>query len=685
MEVSSAAVEQALGALNPEQRRAATHGDSPLLIVAGAGTGKTTTLAHRVAYLIATGTPPGRVLLLTFTRRAAGELLRRTDGILRRAGLGASAADRVWGGTFHAIAARLLRRHAEALGLPNDFSIHDRADAEDLLDVVRRSLGLGEDGASRSGGRFPKKGTLMDVYSRSVNARMRIDALVEAHYPWCRPHLDALREVFSAYVDRKQAQGVLDYDDLLLFWRALLEDPLAGKDIAGRFDCVLVDEYQDTNALQAEILERLRPEGVGLTAVGDDAQSIYSFRAATVRNILDFPATFPGTRVLALEQSYRAGQAIVEATNRVIARARERHEKTLWSARGPGARPQVVTCADEDAQTDWVIARILERHDAGTALHAQAVLFRASHHSTALELELGRRGIPFHKYGGLKFVEAAHVKDLLAFLRLAENPKDVVAATRTLLLLPGVGGKRCRAALERLEAGGVGAWTPDLAMGERWRDFLALQGQLGRTSELGPQIHAVREFYAPICEDKHDDAAARLRDLETLEVLAARYPDRKTFLAEIALDPPSSTQDLAGPPRLDDDHLVLSTIHSAKGLEWDAVYVIHAADGNIPSDLATGRPEEIDEELRLFYVALTRARDHLAVTFPLRYYTRPPGARGFGGDAHGYAQRTRFLERDVLEAFEQVTPAGGEADDDSPARGTTSAAEIRDRLRELWR
>ena len=685
MEVSPAAVEQALGALNAEQRRAATHGDSPLLIVAGAGTGKTTTLAHRVAYLIATGTSPGRVLLLTFSRRAAGELLRRTGGILRRAGLGASAVDRVWGGTFHGIAARLLRRHAEALGLPTGFSIHDRADAEDLLDVVRRGLGLGEDGKTR----FPKKGTLMDVYSRSVNARLRLDALVEAHYPWCRPHLDALRALFSAYVDRKQAQGVLDYDDLLLFWRALLDDPACGKDIAGRFDCVLVDEYQDTNALQAEILERLRPAGTGLTAVGDDAQSIYSFRAASVRNILDFPATFPGTRVLALEQSYRSGQALVEATNRVIARARERHEKTLWSARGPGERPLVVTCGDEDAQTDWVIARILERHDAGTPLHAQAVLFRASHHSTALELELGRRAIPFHKYGGLKFVEAAHVKDLLAFLRLAENPRDVVAATRALLLLPGVGGKRCRAALERLEAGGVAAWTPELSMGERWRDFLALQGQLAQAAEqtgsLGAQIHAVREFYAPICEDRHDDAAARLRDLETLEVLAARYPDRKTFLAEIALDPPNSTQDLAGPPTLDEDHLVLSTIHSAKGLEWDAVYVIHAADGNIPSDLATGRPEEIDEELRLFYVALTRARDHLAVTFPLRYYTRPPGARGFGGDAHGYAQRTRFLDGDALEAFGQVTPASADADEGGPARGTTSAAEVRERLRELWR
>ena len=447
-------IEDLLQKLNPQQREAATHGDSPLLIVAGAGTGKTATLVHRVAWLIAQGVDPGRILLLTFTRRAAAEMLRRVENLLRHlqpprepvrerpAELRRRArfhVGRLWGGTFHAVATRLLRRYGKAIGLPPGFTIHDRADAEDLMNVVRTELGL-----AKTDQRFPKKGTCMDIYSRCVNAREKLEQALVRHFPWCLEWGAELKRLFSGYVDRKEACGVLDYDDLLLYWHGLLEDPKAGPIVRGQFDCVLVDEYQDTNLLQAEIVYQLSPQGRGVTVVGDDAQSIYSFRAATVRNILDLPEHYPDTKIIRLEQNYRSTQPILEATNRVIGLAAERYAKNLWSDRQEGQRPVQVTCEDEVEQADFVIRKILEHREAGIALRRQAVLFRASHHSMLLEAELTARHIPFHKYGGLKFVETAHVKDLLAFLRLAENPRDEVAAARILPLMPGVGPVKAR-------------------------------------------------------------------------------------------------------------------------------------------------------------------------------------------------------------------------------------------------
>jgi len=693
---NSAAIDNVLSKLNPQQREAATHGYGPLLIVAGAGTGKTATLVHRVAWLIADGVAPGRILLLTFTRRAAAEMLRRADSILRQLGQlqratnqtglqspsetaateslcqtpsppapdhcvvpaasgargeGVLRSSRVWGGTFHAIATRLLRRHGKAIGLPPGFSIHDRTDSEDLLSVVRTELGL-----AKTDKRFPKKGTCMAVYSRCVNARQKLGTVLKNHFPWCQDWEDELKRLFDGYVDRKEAAAVLDYDDLLLYWHALLADPKAGEVVRRQFQCVLVDEYQDTNRLQSEILYLLSPEGKGLTVVGDDAQSIYSFRAATVRNILDFPEHYPGTTVLTLEQNYRSTQPILAATNQVIGLAAERYTKNLWSQRSDGERPRLVNCEDEDDQADYVIRQILEHREAGIDLRRQAVLFRASHHSMTLEAELTQRKIPFYKYGGLKFVETAHVKDLMAFLRLAENPRDVVAGTRLLPLLPGIGpGKAHQLMQVLLEAGGSfvvwAKWKPPAGAAKLWPQLVGLLEDLVKPSDdLPAQVHRVRKFYAPLLEAKYDHAQPRLRDLEQLEQVASRYRSRRTMLSEIALDPPASTQDLAGPPHLDDDYLVLSTIHSAKGLEWDAVYVIHAADGNIPSDMATGDPEEIEEERRLFYVALTRAKSWLYVCCPLRYYH---SYRPTHSDAHGYAQRTRFLPDPVTKFFDQ--------------------------------
>ncbi|MGD0383623.1 MAG: ATP-dependent helicase [Thermoguttaceae bacterium] len=615
-----------LARLNPQQREAATHGDGPLLIVAGAGTGKTATLVHRVAWLIANGRDPGRILLLTFTRRAAAEMLRRADTLLGQLAasdksLSEIKISRVWGGTFHAIATRLLRRYGKSIGLPPEFTIHDRTDSEDLMNVVRTELNL-----AKTDKRFPKKGTCMAIYSRSVNARQKLDKILTAAFPWCKQWSEELKRLFQAYVDRKEAGGIMDYDDLLLYWQALLADEHTGEAIRKMFDCVLVDEYQDTNALQADIIYLLSPNGKGLTVVGDDAQSIYAFRAATVRNILDFPKHYDKTTIVTLEQNYRSTQPILKATNRVIGLAKERFTKNLWSERVSDEPPMLVNCEDEDDQTEYVIRRILTHREAGVDLRRQAVLFRASHHSMLLEAELARRDIPFHKYGGLKFMETAHVKDLLAFLRLAENPRDVVAGGRVLPLLPGIGPGKARQLIGMLlESGGnfqVWAdWSPPAAAAKIWPRMVGLVQRLVKPSEnLPDQIGLVRKFYTPLLETHYDNVQPRLRDLEQLELIASRYKNRRRMLLELTLDPPSSTQDLAGEPRLDDDYLVLSTIHSAKGLEWDAVYVIHAADGCIPSDMATKDAEEIEEERRLFYVALTRAKNWLYVCYPLRFY-----------------------------------------------------------------
>ena len=713
-----------LAELNEPQRQAVLHGEEPLLIVAGAGTGKTATLAHRVAYKIATGTDPGRILLLTFTRRAAGEMLRRVDGILRRLEAESRRSEtqrtppsgKVWGGTFHAIATRLLRLHGRSIGLEPSFTILDRGDAEDLMGVLRTELGL-----AKSDRRFPLKGTCMDIYSRCVNAREPVDETVETHFPWCRDEIDDLRRLFAAFVDQKAAQSVLDYDDLLLFWHGLLTDERAARSIRSRFDCVLVDEYQDTNRLQAEVLQMLCPGGRNLTAVGDDAQAIYSFRAATVRNILDFPQQYPGTRIITLEQNYRSTQPLLDATNQVIAEAAERHAKNLWSERVSGAKPRLVACEDEDEQTEFIIHEVLDHREAGLALRRQAVLFRASHHSLALELELARRNIPFHKYGGLRFVETAHVKDLMAFLRLAENPRDLMAGTRVLMLLPGVGPKKARALMDRLAAGDAGApahdgaappeavpdgagaarpagfaaWAghpaPSPAAATPWSDLVSLMTSLGsrEPGDLASQIKRIRLFYAPLLERLYDNARARLMDLEQLEWMADRFPDRSRFLAEVALDPPTYTEDLAGPPLLDEDFLILSTMHSAKGLEWDVVFVMHASDGNIPSDMATGRLEEIEEERRLFYVALTRAKDWLYVCHPLRYYTHP---RTFS-DVHGYSQPTRFVSAGVRQAMDLCaaaetigpgTAAGQDGAEGSGPGGAVTTEDIRRRLKDFF-
>ena len=671
--------------LNPAQAEAVNHDGDALLVIAGAGSGKTRTLASRVARLLSDGADPDRVLLLTFSRRASREMLRRAEH------LGASRASaRVWGGTFHAIANRLLRRHGAAVGLAEGFTILDQGDACDLIGVVRAEQGLAERGR-----RFPKKDTLLDIYSRVVNSQQPLALVMKEHFPWCTADLEEVAGVFSAYVARKRERNLTDYDDLLLYWRALLTDSPVADVLRARFDHVLVDEYQDTNLLQADIVQGLAPEGRHLFVVGDDAQAIYGFRAATAANMTDFPNRFPNCRVVTLDWNYRSTQPILDVANAVLTGARGVFPKELRTARddlvpGDVAPPRLVRVPEEGAEANFVCDRVLDHREDGVALRDQAVLFRTGHHSARLEVELGRRNIPFVKYGGLKFLESAHVKDLVAFLRLLENPSDEMAWHRVLGLLEGVGPATTRRVLEHLS-------LPDPTAVRRFvedppevppraaahldllratlGDCLDVVGKNGDTSTAA-EIEAIRARVGPLMENKYRAVESRMADLEQLQAMAGTSPTRAQFLADLVIDAPAATGDLAGPPHLDDDWLVLSTIHSAKGGEWDVVFVIHAADGNIPSDMSLSSREGLEEERRLFYVGLTRARDHLYVTYPLRFYVR----RHALDDLHTFAQPSRFLGP-TTGLFEEVTVEASAADLAESAPGPDK---VTAQLTSLW-
>ena len=638
--------------LTAEQRRAATHDGGHLLVVAGAGTGKTTTLTARLAHLVASGVAPERILLLTFSRRSAAELLGRAEQL---AGRRVTAA--CWGGTFHAVAHRLLRRHGRALGLEPGFTVLDSADGADLFALVRDETAGGEPVARRR----PRKETLADIWSRCVNARTPLSQVLRRSFPWCVEDEAEIRATVEGYIDRKRRSAVVDYDDLLLGWDALLAVPQVASLLQGQFEHILVDEYQDTNALQADVLEGMCRGGTVLTAVGDDAQAIYSFRAATVRNILDFGPRF-GADVLTLEQNHRSTPPLLAASNAVIAEAAERHPKELWSGRTGAARPSLVRCADEGDQSSAVCTRILDHLERGTPLRRQAVLVRTGHHSDGLELELTARRIPFVKYGGLRFLEAAHVKDLVCVLRLVENPRDELAWFRVLQLVEGVGPATARRAVADLcgdegpvsrLAGGAGGALPPAALPDA-ADLAVALGEAHRLApdRPGPAVERARAWLDPRVERRYGGAEARLADRDQLTLVAGAAASLARFLVDLTLDPPAATGDFAGPPSRDEDVLTVSTIHSAKGAEWDVVHLIHLADGNVPSDMATGDAEAIEEERRLLYVAMTRARDHLYAYAPLRWHHRPRGR----DDAHGYGQLTRFFTPAVLARLDHDRP-----------------------------
>jgi DNA helicase-2/ATP-dependent DNA helicase PcrA len=654
----------ALERLNPRQREAACAGAAPLLIIAGAGTGKTNTLAHRVAHLILEGCSPEKLLLLTFTRRAALEMTRRAQRIV---GEVMKEARLPWSGTFHSIANRLIRRHCKRLGLAESFSVLDRGDAADLMDVARHDRGLGKVEMQAASKRFPRKDTCLAIYSHRVNTQRPLAETLQALFPWCAEWEGELKKLFGSYVEKKLSNHALDYDDLLLYWHEMMADGTLAAEIGAQFDHILVDEYQDTNVLQAEILLRLKPSGEGVTVVGDDAQAIYSFRAATVENIRNFTKQYQSPIVIPLEENYRSTQQVLDAANALIG-------KNLHSKKKCGAKPRYVTVADDEGQAQYVVTRVLEARERGVLLRHQAVLFRASHHSDLLELELVRRNIPYVKYGGLKFLEAAHVKDLLAVLRWADNPRNRVAAFRALQLLPGVGPAGAQRIFTRFEAEGH-SWSA-LKTGSPETD--ELMAYLANSVWEG-QLQRVREWYQPHLERLYDSAQVRAGDLLQLEKIAVQFMERSSFLTEMALDPPSATSDLSGAPYLDEDYLVLSTVHSAKGQEWEAVHILNVADGNFPSEFSTGRADLIEEERRLLYVAMTRAKSELHVIAPLKYYV---ASQSRMGDRHVYGAKSRFMTAQVLACMEEV--AWGETNESEEILSAKRKVDVAARLRGMW-
>jgi len=687
--------------LNAAQRKAVTHGEplpekgyrsGPLLIVAGAGTGKTDTLAYRVAHLVINGVDPARILMLTFTRRAATEMRRRAHEITRKAldeplgGVSQSISQRLsWAGTFHSIGNRLLRHYAPHVQLDPHFSVIDRGDSSDLMDSLRQELGLA--GKEQ---RFPRKDTCLQIYSTRINTRASLKDTLEQQYPWCAQWEEELANLFRAYVEQKQHSRLLDYDDLLLYWHAMMCEPRLAQHIGAHFDHVLVDEYQDTNRLQAEILHALKPDGAGMVVVGDDAQAIYSFRAAAVENILGFPERFqPAAEVVTLAQNYRSTQPILDVANAVMSEAPRQHRKYLLSVRGDGARPRAVTVDELQTQAEYVCAEVLKRREASVPLKRQAVLFRSGSHSDILEVELTKRKIPFVKYGGLKFLEAAHIKDLLGVLRWADNPRNALAAFRTLQLLAGMGPVNARAALDHFEAAGssfaaLAGFKPPQTSAIDWERLVALLQALTDPQRPWPgQVNLVREWYRPHFERLYEQFHTRLGDLEQLELLSGQYPSRERFLTELTLDPPNATSDLSGRPTLDEDFLVLSTIHSAKGMEWDTVFVLNVVDGSFPSEFSTGKSELIEEERRLLYVALTRAQNDLLLVVPLKFHLTHQSRQG---DAHVYGGRSRFVTEKVQKTLEPITFHGSSlgAGDTLQDAAAPVTVDVGARLRDMW-
>ena len=633
-------------ALNPQQVAAVTAPDGPALIIAGAGSGKTRVLVYRLAYLIDKGVDPAGVLLLTFTRKAAQEMLNRAGLLI------GGRSEQVAGGTFHSVANTLLRRYGRPIGLEPGFTILDRGDAEDLVNLLRADLSLNEKDK-----RFPRKATIAEMFSKCENTLQSLEDVVVSEFSHFVEHLEDLEKLRKAYVAAKRRRQLLDYDDLLVRLRELLHaDEAARRTISSRFRFILVDEYQDTNRLQADLVRKMAATHDNVMVVGDDAQSIYAFRGATFRNIMDFPALFPGTTIYKLEENYRSTQPILNLANEVMRNAPEKYTKHLFTRKLDGPPPVVAQAGGEHVQSRFVAQKILELREEGVPLGEIAVLFRSSFHSFDLEIELSRRDLPFVKRGGFKFIETAHVKDLLAHLRVIENPLDAVSWNRVLMLVEGVGPKKAQeliAAMVKTEGSETRPWEVLREAGGRsgraLKDLARVLGDAGRPDAMTPaeQVNEVYGYYLPILKEQYDDYPKRMRDLEHLYTMAERYRGLDEFLADLALEPPDeSVADVEAPGR-DDERVVLSTIHSAKGLEWQCVFVIWVVDGRFPSAYSFVTGDELEEERRLFYVAITRAKRHLFLTYPINVYDKATGSI--------LSKPSRFLDDVPASLFETWT------------------------------
>jgi DNA helicase-2/ATP-dependent DNA helicase PcrA len=609
--------------LNPAQFEAVTTIEGAVLVIAGAGTGKTTTLVHRVAYLVECGVPPENILLMTFTRKSADEMMRRAATLLD------GRCERVVGGTFHSYCNAFLRRNAQMIGFERSFTILDQGDAQDVVSLLRTQL-FGKEAEKR---RFPKKSTLYGIMSKSLNTERSIRQILESDYAHYLDHantIERLRELYDAYKVKHQ---LMDYDDLLLHTVAILQQFKGVRDATSAMHkYIMVDEYQDTNAIQRKLVTLISSSHSNVMVVGDDSQSIYSFRGANFRNIMEFPDDFPGARVITIEENYRSTQPILSLTNRIIDAALEKYPKNLFTHKGGGVAPAVVAAHDESHQSQFVAQRILELREEGTSLNDIAVLFRSGFMSFDLEIELARAGIPFVKFGGMKFVEAAHVKDIISHLRILENPRDAVSWHRILLLLDGIGPKKAHLIIDDVMSGTISIQRGAEGLPAKLRAddnvaplFELLRRISGEGSSVVDKIAAILEYYRPLLRAHYDDHQKRQKDLDILQNIAERYRSAQSFLADMALEPPSESQvDIEG-EGTDDEKLTLSTIHSAKGLEWHTVFLIYALDGMFPSTRAANSQNELEEERRLMYVACTRAKVNLTITYPMGVYDRESG------------------------------------------------------------
>ncbi|MCP4694949.1 MAG: ATP-dependent helicase [Desulfobacterales bacterium] len=604
--------------LNPAQLEAVLTREGPLLVIAGAGSGKTRTLTYRVARLVESGVQPWEILLLTFTRKAAQEMLKRASELLDR------RCEKVAGGTFHSFANLILRRYGGAIGLENNFAIIDRPDAESLIGMLRKEAG--RDAKART---FPKKGTLMNIFSKAVNKAEPIEEIVYEEYPQFESDMETICAIGQAYPRRKAENNFLDYDDLLVFLKRLLNDhPDVRQRISSTYRFIMVDEYQDTNPIQAEIVKLLSESHKNIMVVGDDSQSIYAFRGANFKNIMRFPKLFEGAKVITLEENYRSVQPILSLTNVIIERASEKFSKKLFTRITGGSTPVLVNAKNENAQSRFVVRKIESLQREGVPLNEIAVLFRASFHSFDLEIELGRAGIQFIKVGGFKFMESAHIKDVLAHMRVISHPDDRLSWYRLLLLLEKIGPKTAENIYDAIAAHGGGcaglASAPlkpaqDQKM-QRLKEFYSgIDADAFSVAELG---RAVIDYYKPILEVRYDDHPKRLRDLEHLVTIMERYEDLGVFLTDMTLEPPNTSLSgaLYTAEDVKSDRLTLSTVHSAKGLEWHTVFIIWTLDGRFPSSRAMDSQKDLDEERRLMYVAATRARQNLFFTYPEGVY-----------------------------------------------------------------
>jgi len=638
-------------ALNAQQLAAVTAGEGPSLVIAGAGSGKTRTLVYRVAYLIDSGVDPSHILLLTFTRKSAQQMLHRAGELI------GVRSERVCGGTFHSVANMLLRRYGRAIGLEPGFTILDRGDAEDLIALVRSQLGLNEKDK-----RFPRKGTIAEIFSKSENTLRSLDDIVLEEFGHFADHVEALTQLQAGYRAAKRQRQLTDYDDLLVLLRQLLiQDIHAREGISRLYRYILVDEYQDTNRLQADVIRNLAASHQNVMVVGDDSQSIYAFRGATFKNIMEFPTLFPGTMMYKLEENYRSTQPILNLANCIIEEAAEKYTKHLFTRKLDGPLPTLAEAAGENAQSRFVAQKILELREEGVPLSEVAVLFRSSFHSFDLEIELSRSGLPFVKRGGVKFIETAHVKDLLAHLRVIANPLDAVSWHRVLMLVEGVGPKKAQDILTALVRSDkpydmLRAVSGRSAQGLKNLAYTLESLSSAHDRRTAEQVNHIYEYYLPILKEQYDDYPKRIRNLDHLHTIAEGYPEVEPFLSDLALEPPDgSAIDVEAADR-DDERMVLSTIHSAKGLEWQCVFVIWVVDGKFPSMYSFVTDEELEEERRLFYVAVTRAKRHLYLTYPINIFDKSSGML--------LSKPTRFLDHVSPAMFEQLAlvEEGREAD-----------------------